>query len=205
MGSNMNKWWKSNEKLFTFEQELMSQYYPSLKLSIKNGFVTYSGLLNIKDIDTYHIQIILPNDYPNNIPIVFEIGGDIPKVLNRHINDNGSCCLTINDEIKTKYKKDYFLKDFLDDFVNPYFANQLYYEQTGNWLNGEYSHGMLGKWEYLTDKTNIQNNSLLLNFIRIAEKNIPNLNKKCPCKSNKPLKKCHLNTVLQIKRILPNL
>ncbi len=201
----MKFWWEDNHHLFEKEKELLSKYYPSLKFFIENNTVAIKGLLDIENIDSYEIEIIIPDNYPASLPIVKEVGGDIPREVDRHMYDNGVCCLAINNEIIEKYKNQYFLKNFIDDFVKPFFANQLYFEQTGEWLNGEYSHGAEGKLEYISDKTGIGDKELLLKFIKLALQKIPNLNKKCPCQKNKPLKRCHLNTVLQIKRLLPDL
>ena len=199
-------WYQHNETLFHKEIKLLKEYYPSLKFYQEDSKIYFRGLLNIEDIDSFEIEILLPDDYPKSLPIVKDIGNDIPRNIDRHMYSDGTCCLTINHVMIQKYQSDnYYLLNFIDDFVKPFFANQLYFEQTGKWLTGEYSHGNTGKREYLKEYIQITDDVLFNKLLNLATKTRLNQRKKCPCYSNKPLKRCHLQTVLEIKRLLPYL
>ncbi len=199
-------WYQYNETLFHKEIKLLREYYPSLKFYQENSKIYFRGLLNIEDIDSFEIEILLPEDYPKSLPIVKDIGNNIPKNINRHMYSDGTCCLTINHVMIQKYQaNNYYLLNFIDDFVKPFFANQLYFEQTGTWLTGEYSHGNDGKREYLKEYIQITDDVLFGKLLHLAIKSRFNQQKQCPCHSKKPLKRCHLQTVLEIKRLLPYL
>ena len=199
-------WYQHDEALFQKEVQLLSEYYPSLKMHQEKSKIHFSGLLDIENIDSYHIEILLPDDYPHSLPTVKDIGNDIPKTIDRHMYNDGSCCLTINHIMVQKYQREhYYLVNFIEDFVKPFFANQLYFDQTGKWLTGEYSHGNEGKREYLKEHISITDDILVDKLLKLATKTRLNLRKQCPCHSNKPLKRCHLKTILEIKKILPYL
>ncbi len=199
-------WYQNNEVLFLKEVQLLQEHYPSLAMYKENSTIYFRGILNIEDIDSFEIEIMIPNDYPKSLPIVKDIGNDIPRNIDRHMYSDGSCCLTINHIMKQKYQDgSYYLVYFINDFVKPFFANQLYFEQTGNWLTGEYHHGNDGKRQYLKEHIQVTDDTLFNKLLKLAIRSRLNQQKKCPCHSNKPLKRCHLKTVLEIKNILPHL
>lgn len=198
----MDKWY-SNLSFFKKEKELISKYYPTLKYIEENKNFKLIGELYIKEIDdSYSIEINFLDDYPNSLPIVKEIGNDIPKDLNRHISFDRTCCLCVPQLEKYYFPKDSNIKDFLDKLVIPFFANQAYFEMTGQWINGEYSHGYLGIYEFYREFFDIENINKILQLLQISIKTIPNFNKKCPCKCGKSIRKCHMKKILELKKLV---
>lgn len=195
--------WYINSSFFEEEKELVSKYYPTLKYIEENKNFKLIGELYIKEIDdSYSIEINFLDDYPNSLPIVKEIGNDIPKELDRHISYDGTCCLCVPQLEKYYFPKGSNIKDFLDKLVVPFFANQAYFELTGEWINGEYAHGILGIYEFYNNLLGIKNINEILNLLKIVKKSIPNFNKKCPCNSGKSVRKCHLVKIVQLKKII---
>lgn len=124
----------------------------------------------------YKIKITLDRF---GFPSVFETGGKIQslayrldkKLIDFHINVDGSCCL------------DYYLNispnltsvDFILHKVYPFFVWQAYYEKFETTPpSGEYSHGKEAFVEFYKDITGLERNDL------------------CICGSGKKFKKCCL-------------
>lgn len=195
--------WYENKSFFTNEKELISEYYSALEYVKENENVKLIGELYIKEInDSYTIEIIFLDAYPNSLPIVKEIGDDIPKELNRHISYDGNCCLCVPQLEKYYFPKNSNIKDFLDKLVVPFFVNQAYFDMTGKWINGEYSHGYLGVYEFYSDFFRLKDTDIISEILKIVTKSIPNLNKKCPCSSGKSIKKCHMDKIIEIRKIV---
>lgn len=143
--------------------------YPGLKLSrvqddgktydIWEGKVhfdrTYHGYRIIDDFDS---KIDILSDYPESLPLVYEVGGRAKKVAKKwgvedlrdiHFNPhNGTLCLCVKQEEKAKFPPSATFIDFVEDLVIPYFYGLVYFEENGKWPWKEYSHGTLGLLEY---------------------------------------------------------
>lgn len=195
----MPKWWQKNHLFFTKEKEHILQKYPSLRYCIENDIVKLRGELPIVEIDdSYSIEIEFPDNYPKNLPIVKEVGGDIPKELDLHISYDGNCCLCIPQLEKFYFPDGSNIITFLEKLVIPFFANQAYFKITGTWLNGEYGHGEKGIYEFYSDILQTNNIHLMIIFMILSLQEIKNINLDCPCSSGKSIKKCHLRYIKQL-------
>lgn len=160
-----------------------------------------SGLLEIDKFGDYEVEIDIPKNYPKVHPVIKETGGDIPKINDRHINGDGTCCIAIKYRISEYLKEDPSIINFIEKYVKPYFANQLYFTSTGRWINGEYSHGIEGEAEYIAEECNIDIDLSKI-FMLLSLKSLVNWNKKCPCGSMKSMKKCHKTYIIKIKKLM---
>lgn len=194
-------WWKSTPRFFAKEQEKLAIKYPSLNFIIEGKIVFIRGKIQIADIAEFSIEIKLLDDYPTSLPEVKEIGGKIFRSDERHINEDGTCCLTIPAKIHQDLGKNYSIVTFIEIFVIPFFANQIYYEINGVWANGDYSHGEKGLLEFYSELLETKSHEMVADLMKISLQPFPKLSQKCPCKSGKRLKKCHFNGVILLKKI----
>ena len=196
----------SLKEIILKEKELLAKRYPDLKIIEHKEGVTLKGLININNIDCFEVEIEFNRNFPRNVPVVKEIGGDIPRDMDRHIDKEGRCCLTIPSIITEELMRVPSILNFMEKFVEPFFANQLYYEKTGMWLSGEYSHGKRGILDFLTERFFIKREiaAKLLEFgCKFRKKSyLINWNKPCPCGSGKVLKKCHKKEILEIIKLV---
>ena len=191
--------------------EEIKRKYPGLKIYTKNDGIVLQGLLDICDnnenhIDSFNVEIFIPKSFPKSLPSVKEIGDDIPKNPDRHINPDGTLCLTLPVIIKRELKKNPNIVFYIENFVKPYLANQLYFEKTGEWLTGEYSHGEKGIIELISEDLDLDINTTTKLFY-FAKKNVNkvvliNWNSPCPCGSKNVIKKCHKKQILKIIKTL---
>ena len=194
-------WWKTKPSCFTKEQEQLAVNYPSLNFSIEDNTVFIRGKLQIANIAAFEIEIKLPDDYPVSLPEVKELGGKIPIVNDRHVNYDGTCCLTVPAKMYQDLGKNYSIIDYISKFVIPFFANQIHYEINGVWANGDYNHGVQGIFEYYAELLEVKSPKIVADLMKITLQPFPKLSQKCPCESSKRLKKCHLKSIILLKQI----
>ncbi len=197
----MTKWWEDNSTFFAQEKEIINLKYPSLHYVIQESNIQLVGEIYIKEIDdSYSIKIEFPSDYPNCFPTVISDSEDINRDIDLHIYSNGSCCLCLPHLEEFYFKKGSTIDVFIENLVKPFFANQAYYKMTGTWLNGEYSHGLKGIYEFYTEVLESSDTLTILQLLYLSVKSSPNYNKKCYCGSNKSIKKCHLSNIVKLKK-----
>lgn len=155
--------------------------------------------------DTFKIKILIPKNYPFGFPTLYEIGDKIPKIEERHIyTEDNSCCVCPLPEISRESSKGISILDYINKYAVPYLANQIYYENSKNWANGEYKHGFEGTLQYYkeffkSDEIDFIENELN-NFIKIKQ----NRNENCFCNSGKKFKKCHLEVFNALSNLTTN-
>jgi hypothetical protein len=144
----------------------IKQRYPKLKQGVLGPFKTWEGVVNFNKsyreypiVDSFGIKIVLPDNYPNQIPWVQETGGRIEKIAKKygitdlrdlHVNPSPkdrTVCLCVKQEEKIKFPPGSKLPDFIENLVVPYFYGISYFEENRRWPWREYSHGGLGMLE----------------------------------------------------------
>ncbi|MCB9179570.1 MAG: SEC-C domain-containing protein [Flavobacteriales bacterium] len=137
------------------------------------------------------ITVHFPSDYPHVPPLLFEDQGRIKREGDWHVNNDGSLCLGPEVSELRKYMGRAHLLDWLDRSALPFLANHLYRERTGDYLNGEFSHGVEGIWEYYMDEWKCSPGEVRrrLQFLSGVKK--PGRQDQCHCGSGLPWRKCH--------------
>ncbi len=201
----MSQWWKANSSFFEEERQNILDKYPSLTYIVQKNKVKLIGELYLSEInDSYSIEIEFPDNYPNKLPTVKEVDGDIKKDLDMHVSFDGSCCLCLPHLEKQYFPSGSNIIVFLENLVKPFFANQAYFKLTGKWITGEYSHGLKGIFEFYSDIFISDDIKIIKKLLYISVQAVPNYNKKCPCGNNKSIKKCHLSKIVQLKKYTDN-
>ena len=176
----------------------------------ENQEYSISGTISLDDPDTgkiwesYSVRIIIPSLYPKELPSIYETGNKIPK--ERHINNDGSCCLAPTVEMWLILGSSYTLIDFIDKLVIPYLANQKLVECGQGWNNGEYAHGGKGLLEYYKVSLKINKTDAVLNCLNNLKK-ISTIRKSatCYCGSGIKFKDCHESRIQKLLEIDPSL
>ncbi|MDD5504799.1 MAG: SEC-C domain-containing protein [Candidatus Omnitrophica bacterium] len=193
-------WFRRNEQFYSREAHSVTEHFPKLIFYTRGeDILVLKGDIEIKDgadiLDVYQIEIKFPKSYPRDIPILIEVGGRIPRIANRHVNDKtGICCIGPRLEQRQKWLKDSRIYVYITDFVLPFLANQSYYERVGDWKNGQYDHGAKGILTYYSEAFGISDRNLLELFLQsLSENQRFGRNDLCLCGSSKKAKKCHLD------------
>lgn len=184
--------------------------HPDLELFYKNN-VPYKlqGPLEIYDSKgtirgSFEVQIFIPSNYPHGFPILKEISNKIPKIADRHINNDGSCCVTVTQKQCIEANNGISIGVFIEKYAVPYFANQIYYVENDNkWANGDYHHGPFGQMQYYSELFKTNQLRIILAGINLAlSRNAIDGNSLCFCGKDK-FKLCHKKTINEVRKIGP--
>ena len=124
---------------------------PLLLANIEDGrivvegtyFVTSTTECQAGALAQYRIKMVLDGRYPSVEPIVTEIGGDIPRSIDYHINSDGACCIEIWERW-TAAASDISVAAFIDGPLKNFFLSQHIKKTTGSWPFDEWKHGQEG-------------------------------------------------------------
>lgn len=184
-------------------REVLRTCYPTLHLHQKNGLdyirgrfpVTINGVV----IDNYLIEIEIPPDFPTSVPRVKEIGGRIPRIVDRHIFTNDCVCLFLPDERWKYWPRGSRFSEFMRGPVNDYFASQTYFEQNDRWPFGERRHAQLGILDYYAEELGTLNLRVIQRCLELLALDALRVDLPCYCGSSRPVRNCHLAKVIELR------
>lgn len=143
----------------------------------------------------FHLEIRIPDSFPASPPKVYEIGGDIPRVSDFHVNVvDGSLCLGSPIGLKTVLHDEPDLAGFLLACLQPFlYAALVKKEKGGPFVFGELRHFDAGILQDLASRLTIPEQSVryalsLLGLKKRIANKCP-----CPCGCGKRLRDCLTN------------
>lgn len=198
-----------------FEQQLddAEASYPSLKRESGPQGCFLKGRLDIIDAagkywDTYEVEIHFQEGFPYRFPALYETGGKIPKKGDWHIyEDTLTCCVKVLPEEILRCINGITLVEYIKEEVLPYLFNQTHRRIEGYYVNGEYSHGAIGFYEFYSEalgtKGDIKKTVALMKYI--ADHSRPDRTSKCFCGSSAKFRHCHRPAFDKLKKIGDNI
>lgn len=165
-------------------------------LSLK-GVLGFKGNFKGRIIqDEFDLELQIPSAYPSEMPIVKEIGFRIPRDFHINPHDN-SLCLAAPVAVKLIFSEEKTLLGFVDNLVVPFFYNFLHQQKYGSLIFGELSHGPEGVLEFYKHYFQEDENSAVVNLLKILATDNYRGHSKCPCGSGKNLRNCHGRQLLR--------
>ncbi len=197
-------WFVKSPALYQELNKQIRQDFRTLHLITKGEIVFVRGALPIisidgDELDRYQIEIELPVDFPVSVPQVREVGSKIPRILDRHVNSNGTACLFVRDKAWKYWNKNTTLIDFIKGPVYQFFLGQTYYSLNKVWPFGHYKHGADGVAEYYYEELNTPRLKVVIAFLEFLAVIKVDNRLRCYCGSQRQLKECHLNKVLSMR------
>lgn len=151
-------------------------------------------------ITEFEIRMELSGHYPREEPKVFEVGGRIPRIPDRHINPGGDCCVTVWEHWLAT-ASDQSVLSYINGPLHEYFLGQLCFEKTGLWPFGERAHGYEGFQEAVADALGVPNKKeSLIYYLRLLSQGWPRGHWLCPCGSGVRLRHCHRDDMAAMQR-----
>lgn len=204
----MTKYWhEGNPDLYTRTREAVESRYSTLRFEVRDRIVFVVGSFPIKDdagvVDTFDIEIEVPPNFPKRCPTVREVGGRLPKTVDRHMLQNGDVCLFVQEDWWVSHAKGYTLQEFLDGPVRAYFVGQSMVELGMEWPFGERSHGIRGILECYRDLTGAASLETAFAFLALLAEKRLNGRRECPCGSGSLLRHCHMPVLLELRSKIP--
>lgn len=173
------------------------------------GRLSAVGSYAIPGADSSHarffIEIHFPNNYPDELPDVCEVGGRIPRTPARHVNDNGTACLMVPEEWLVT-AEDTSFPAFMAGPVKNFFVGQSLVELGQPWPFGERSHGRPGVVEAFSAILGTADLAPMRTYLAYLQKPAIKGHWACPCGSGEVLRRCHLDHVRRLQqKVTPKL
>jgi hypothetical protein len=189
-----------------FDQPKLRASVNGQTIRVEGSYLVFEkGVVAAPDgpITAFDTEMEFSDRYPRREPKVFEVGGRIPRKVERHINPDGDCCVTVweNWLVATH---DHSFANYIRGPLNEYFLGQFWFEQTGKWPFGERPHGLKGLKEAYADALGIPNKQeSLLYHLRLLSQDWPKGHWLCPCGSRKRLRHCHRDDLMAMHEKVP--
>lgn len=190
--------------------------YPGMTIGPSRGNdITLKGKLKFKAAskgmpyieDSYSLSIIIPYNFPFQLPVVQEVGGKIPRDQNYHINPDDSLCLGSPLRLLRILSYSPTIVTFVEECLVPYlYAVSHKINNGGSFIFGELSHGQKGIIDDYLELFGLKNKTQVIHVLRLLSFNKRFANKqKCPCNCGKRLGACKFHKVLnQYRKIAPS-
>lgn len=151
--------------------------------------------------DQYAVEILVPSDFPQSLPLVRETAGRIPKEHHKLTGD--FLCLATPTEQRLVLAQSPTLPGFVRHLLLPYLFSYSYYEKHGEMPYGEEEHGNQGIRDQLGRFFNAPAVDGIEEFLRLTSLRKRSANKRpCPCRSGRRLGRCHNRQVNHRRRQL---
>lgn len=179
----------------------MQAYVTSDEVTISGHFIV-SGANG--PFDSFQIEVRFGPQFPISEPTMFEIGGRIPRIADRHVYEGSERCCTGVWEEAFLDPAVHYVAGFMDTIVNDYLVGQTNFEANGCWPYGDRSHGKLGVIEACCDLIRIDYNSKLCTDMMFYLAGIPwKGHRPWMCGSGIRFRSCHREHLDEVSRRVP--
>lgn len=192
--------------LIRAQYDELSGKYPDLSLEYKDkmwivkGSLDFCATYETMEIgDSFHIEILISEKYPEILPTAKEMRGRIPPTFHKYKDD--TFCLGVPAHIKIKFSEKPTLLGFVENLLIPYLFSFSCWERNGDMPYGELSHGGEGLKEYYADYFGVHSESVILRFLAMLSLNNYRGHHDCPCGSGKIIRQCHGDAILRLRKI----
>lgn len=182
--------------------------HPNLHAFAASSAVEIRGTFPIRGpdgelIDEYQVSIELKADYPETLPVVFELAGRIPRTQDRHMFSDGSACVVHPDDRWRCFPEEAPFCQYVEGPLYNFFLSQTVFEETGEWPFGDWGHGDSGTKEYYFELLGIEDLQVVSLFLRELSLAKLRAYRPCPCRSGRPIGACCLAKLEALHGKLP--
>ncbi len=155
------------------------------------------GLETIED--TFEIDLIVPDAYPEALPWVRETSGRIRDDYG-HVEPDGKLCLAVPIEERLVFRRDPCLCGFVTGLLIPYCYGYCFWERHGVHPFGEREHGHAGIVRFYMDKFHLDDEIQALEVVFHLFQHGYRGHHNCPCGSGAKLRTCHGPVLLELSQ-----
>lgn len=155
-------------------------------------------------VDYFMLEISIPCNYPEDLPIVKETEHKIPRDRKHHVNYDGSLCLGSPIRLLMKIHDHPALTNFAENCLVPYLCAVSHkLKNGGTFIYGELRHGSDGIVDDYKDLLGLQTESQVIKALKLLGMTKKRANKKiCPCGCGTKLGICEFHNKLnQLREI----
>jgi hypothetical protein len=199
-------WFEADPSALERLERTLRARFPTLHAFMEGGVCVVRGTYPVMDggrvIDRYELEIALPPDYPGSLPLVWEIGGRIPREADRHVfTDVGCLCLGVPLALWIQLKGDFSLPKILDIPIRNFLIGNALVEEGEPWPHGDRSHGGQGVLEYCGDLMGTSEPVAIAKFLLSVVKGTVRGHWLCPCGSGQIIRRCHKEAVEALRSV----
>lgn len=145
---------------------------------------------------SYSLRVGTPPAFPQDYPVVYEVGNAIPRHPDWHVNTHdGSLCLGSRLGLRLELKARPHLAEFLSVTLNPYLYAVAVKLETGRpFVFGELCHGGAGMVQDLAERLRIPESAVPGAFALLAEPDAVARLRECLCGCGQTLGECETYT-----------
>ena len=189
-------WLKARPELVEDVRKSLDGPFHNLHLFIVDGVAEVRGSFPVvsadgRVLDRYSVRIRFPDRYPDEMPVVEEVGGRVPRTADRHVfTDSGACCVLLEEARWEAFPVGASFRTFLEGPLQAYFLGQSLVERGEEWPFGEWSHGGLGIAEYYSEVLDTKDLRKIRSFVDLLSLADAKGHHICYCGSGRRLRDC---------------
>lgn len=202
------KWQIDRAEFFREERQAIRRAFSDVAVLEIGGHVFLRGAFPVHDdfgseIDRYDLDIVFPQNYPDQIPVVFAVDKRIEPIVQRHVFPRAKrACLCLPHEIPLYLPKINFM-GFWEKLLKYWLVGQASYDQTGRWPFPERAHDATAIHEGFSELLGISDQISVKRFTHLLIRKSPAKGHEvCPCGSGKRLRSCHQEIYHQVRALL---
>ena len=140
----------------------------------------------------YRLSISVPNGFPIELPEVKEVGGEISRTPENHVNADGTLCLGVPLRLRQKLAKQPDLLGFAKLCLVPFLYGHSYQRKFKTLLPfGELQHGPNGEMADYRDLFGLQSNKQVKQVLQVLSAPAKQAKRMlCPCGCGRRLRSC---------------
>jgi len=180
------------------QMEELRRLFPELALAhtshgdrIVKGRLGFTVDVNGEQIqDDYHIELIIPSDYPLSPPKARETSNKLPIDKDWHINSDGTMCLGAPLAVKMTFAQEPTLLWFVREQVVRFLSWMSYKREHGRMPYQELPHFSAGLVRYYRDLFATSEDDVVLRLLLTLATG-KSRGARCPCRSGRRFDECH--------------
>lgn len=187
------------KKVLISNPGLAAKYVDEIPTELFGNFVIkdHAGAIQ----GDFDIMVKIPAAYPIGFPTLYETSKKITRIDDRHIDENGGCCVEITQKILSIARNGISLQDFFKKYVHRFFCWQLVYEEDPLIL-AQWDHRECGVKQFYKELFGSDDKTVSRSFIEsVLNRQIPRRKDLCLCGSGKFIKKCHRDVFYELEQI----
>jgi hypothetical protein len=201
---------KSALRQLRYEAQKTIDKYPGLNIKYV-GEVPVEIYGNFKIIDNhgevqgdYDIRVLISKYYPKGFHHLIETSQKIERLIDRHIDKDGNCCVEIRQKAIMIAHTGIGINHFFDKYVYKFFCWQLVYEEDPNVIE-QWEHYDPGTRQFYYELLNCKSDEVVRNCLEaVLNKRIPERKELCACGSGKFTKNCHGSIFYDLEKLGTN-
>ena len=188
--------------------------YPRLHLFTDQELVQVRGTFPVRDVDgreldSFRVSIELPPNYPEDLPVVREVGGRLAWKKELHVNPEnseapGTACVLIPDDRWQCFPIGSRFRVYLEGPLHNFFLAQHCVAKGEPWPFGQWDHGERGVYEYYRWLIPTESNEVVRRFLHLLAKLELKAGYECPCGSGKKVKRCCQTKLAKLRAKIPH-